>query len=305
MSISRGAFVLAAAILILNGCGGGGCDDCNPAGYTIGASVNGLVGSRLALSNNGVTVAIAHGATGQVLALFPGLANGASYEVTVAIQPTNPSQTCVVTNGQGTIAGSNVEISLTCTTTPPRFLLAQNKLGAPQLCITTAAIDSDSGALTAVAAPPLCDDKAIVPLGSMAAEPQGKFLYAAIPNGQIGFLEGFTIDQATGAVSFSQSKDEFEVNSVAIDPSGKFLFLASGSGGVGTFTIDSASGTLTSSGGLNLSDAHPFGGVSVDPLDRFVYVSYFPESSNPNAVIPLTLDSTSGGAIARRRAGRG
>ena len=82
----------------------------------------------------------------------------------------------------------------------------------------------------------------------MAAEPQGKFLYMAIPNGQIGFLEGFTIDQATGAVSFSQSKDEFEVNSVAIDPSGKFLFLASEGGGVGTFMIDSTSGTLTSSG---------------------------------------------------------
>jgi 6-phosphogluconolactonase (cycloisomerase 2 family) len=297
MKISRGTFVAAAAILILNGCGGGGCDDCNPAAYTIGASVNGLVGSRLALRNNGVTVAMAPGTTGQVPALFSGLANGASYEVTVATQPTNPSQTCVVTNGRGTIAGSNVEISLACTTTPPRFLLAQNKLGAPQLCITTAAIDSDSGVLTAVAAPPLCGGFP-VPLGSMAAEPQGKFLYMAVPNGQIGFLAGFTIDQASGAVSLSQTDDVIEVRSVATDPSGKFLFLADDgpgglSGGVGTFMINSASGTLTSSGGLALNDGHPFG-VSVDPLDRFVYVSYFQGFSNPDFVIPLTLDSTSG-----------
>jgi 6-phosphogluconolactonase (cycloisomerase 2 family) len=110
----------------------------------------------------------------------------------------------------------------------------------------------------------------------MAAEPQGQFLYMAIPNGQIGFLEGFTIDQATGAVSLSQSEDEFEVRSVAIDPSGKFLFLASDGGGV------------------DLNDGHPFGGVSVDPLDRFVYASYFQGSSSPAFVIPLTLDSTSG-----------
>src|SRR5579862_4135737 len=112
MNIARGAFVLAAAILILNGCGGGSCDHCSPASYTIGAGINGLVGSRLALSNNGVTVTIAPGATGQVAALFSGLANGASYGVTVATQPTSPSQSCVVTNGQGTIAGSNVEISV-------------------------------------------------------------------------------------------------------------------------------------------------------------------------------------------------
>jgi 6-phosphogluconolactonase len=300
MKILRCAFVLAAAILILNGCDGGGCDDCSPAGVglTIDANINGLVGSRLALSNNGVTVTIAPGTTGKVAALFSGLANGASYKVTVATQPTNPSQSCVVTNGQGTIAGSNVEISVACTTTPARFLLAQNTIGAPKLCITTAAIDSDSGVLTAVAASPLCDDKTIAPLGSMAAEPQGKFLYMAIPNGQIGFLDGFTIDQASGAVSFSQRENAIEVRSVAIDPSGKFLFLAADgpgglSGGVGTFMIDSASGALTSSASLDLNDGHPFG-VSVDPLDKFVYVSYFQQSSNQSFVIPLTLDSTSG-----------
>jgi 6-phosphogluconolactonase (cycloisomerase 2 family) len=171
-------------------------------------------------------------------------------------------------------------------------------LGDPQLCLTAAAIDSDSGVLTAVAAPPLCNDKILAPLGSMAAEPQGKFLYMALPNGQIGFLEGFAINQASGAVSLSQSEGEIEVRSVAIDPSGKFLFLAAdgaggGSGGVGTFMIDSASGALTSNGGLNLNDGHPIG-VSVDPLDRFVYVSYFQGLSDPNFVIPLKLDSNSG-----------
>jgi hypothetical protein len=151
---------------------------CNPLSYSIGASVNGLAGSRFTLSNNGLTtIAIAPGTSGKVAALFSGLVNGASYEVTVATQPTNPSQSCVVTNGKGTIAASNVEISVSCTSTPARFLLAQNKLGASQLCLTVAAIDSDSGVLTTVAAPPLCgplrtDEGGILgaPLGPMVAD---------------------------------------------------------------------------------------------------------------------------------------
>jgi len=309
MIISARAIVLAASIWVLNGCGGGDCANCNPLSYSIGASVNGLAGSRLALSNNGLTVAIAPGTTGKVAALFSGLANGASYEVTVATQPTNPSQSCVVTNGKGTIATSNVEISVSCISTPARFLLAQNKSGAAQLCVTVAAIDSDSGVLTTVAAPPLCgpvrtDQGGILgaPLGPMAADPQGKFLSMAIPGGQIGYVVRFAIDQASGAVSLIQWVTGAEVGPVAPDPSGKFLFstssgLGGGSGGVGTYKIDPASGALTSSGGLNINDGQPYG-VSVDPLGRFVYVVYSQLASNQNLVIPLPFDPLSG-ALAR------
>ena len=45
------------------------------------------------------------------------LFNGADYAVTVQTQPTNPSQTCTVSNGSGTLAGANVtNVSVTCTT---------------------------------------------------------------------------------------------------------------------------------------------------------------------------------------------
>ena len=81
----------------------------------IGGTVTGLAGSGLVLQNNGAdTLAItANGAF-----TFPtALANGSSYAVTVATQPGNPSQTCTVSNGGGTVAGANVtNVAITCTT---------------------------------------------------------------------------------------------------------------------------------------------------------------------------------------------
>ncbi len=66
---------------------------------------------------------------------------------------------------------------------------------------------------------------------------------------------------------------------------------------MGTYTIDPASGELTSSGGLDINDGRPYG-VSVDPLGRFVYVAYSQLVSNQSLVIPLPYDPKSG-ALAR------
>ena len=45
------------------------------------------------------------------------VSNGAAYAVAVKTQPTNPAQTCLVTNGSGTIGRSNVtNVAVNCTT---------------------------------------------------------------------------------------------------------------------------------------------------------------------------------------------
>jgi hypothetical protein len=45
------------------------------------------------------------------------LASGAAYSVTVLSQPANPAQTCVVTNGSGTMSGATVtNVAITCVT---------------------------------------------------------------------------------------------------------------------------------------------------------------------------------------------
>ncbi|NCT67308.1 MAG: hypothetical protein GXC76_06635 [Rhodanobacteraceae bacterium] len=85
---------------------------------TVGGTVSGLAGSGLKLRlNGGNDLAIA--ANGAFT--FPGgLATGTAYMVTVATQPSSPTQTCTVANASGTIGGSDVtNVLVTCAGDPP------------------------------------------------------------------------------------------------------------------------------------------------------------------------------------------
>ena len=86
-----------------------------PDTYTIAGDVSGLSGSGLVLQLNGAgdTRVVRNGSF-----LFPeGLATGASYAVAVATQPSNPAQTCTVSNGTGVIGAENVvDVAVVCST---------------------------------------------------------------------------------------------------------------------------------------------------------------------------------------------
>lgn len=86
-----------------------------PPTHTVGGTLGGLAGSGLVLSLNGSEnlPLVADGA----FAFSTELADGVSYAVTVASQPTSPAQTCTVTGGSGSIAGADVtDVAVTCTT---------------------------------------------------------------------------------------------------------------------------------------------------------------------------------------------
>lgn len=83
--------------------------------FTVGGNVTGLGGGTVILKNNlGDTVNVSANAA----FAFPiPLADAAAYSVTIATQPTNPTQTCAVTNGTGNIAGANVtNVAVNCVT---------------------------------------------------------------------------------------------------------------------------------------------------------------------------------------------
>jgi large repetitive protein len=86
------------------------------AGFTIGVTVSGLVGSGLVLRNNGGDdLAISNNGP---TTFSTALADGAAYDVTVATQPPSPTQTCSVANGTGRVAGANVtNVTVSCVTT--------------------------------------------------------------------------------------------------------------------------------------------------------------------------------------------
>jgi hypothetical protein len=85
------------------------------ATYTIGGTVSGLVGSGLVLRNNGGDDLVVSGSG--TFTFSTTLATGAAYSVSVLTQPGNPAQTCVVSNGSGTVASSNIgDVQVSCTT---------------------------------------------------------------------------------------------------------------------------------------------------------------------------------------------
>jgi hypothetical protein len=87
-----------------------------PGPYTIGGTVNGLAGSGLELSLNGTSL-LAVNASGS-FAFAQSIDAGQMYTVTVAAQPTGPTQTCTVSAGTGTgTATANVmSVVVTCVT---------------------------------------------------------------------------------------------------------------------------------------------------------------------------------------------
>ncbi|TGL56419.1 hypothetical protein EHQ58_17505 [Leptospira ognonensis] len=89
---------------------------CSTNSYTISGSITGLAGSGLVLRNNsGDDLSISNGATSFLFSTS--VADGQTYSVTVATQPTSLSQSCSVTSGSGTVSGSNITgISINCTT---------------------------------------------------------------------------------------------------------------------------------------------------------------------------------------------
>ena len=105
-----------------------------------------------------------------------GAANfSSSYSLAIATQPTNPSQTCVVTNGTGTTSGtSNVtDIVVTCTTNPPRFLYVANR-GSNNISAYT--VEPTGGTLVAIAGSPFATGNLPV---AVAVDPTGTYAYVA------------------------------------------------------------------------------------------------------------------------------
>ena len=89
--------------------------NCTTNKYTVGGTVSGLAGSGLVLQDNGADSLTITG-NGTFSFATP-IAGNATYDVTILTQPTSPSQTCVVTNGSGTVGAANVTtVTVTCTT---------------------------------------------------------------------------------------------------------------------------------------------------------------------------------------------
>lgn len=90
--------------------------NCSTSNFTVGGTIEHLVGSGLVLQNNlGDDLRID---SGNSFAFPTGVPSGATYNVTIAAQPTGPAQSCSVANGSGAVGGAPVtSVQINCVTT--------------------------------------------------------------------------------------------------------------------------------------------------------------------------------------------
>jgi 6-phosphogluconolactonase len=238
------------AIAVLTGChpGGnffsGGCLVCeSPNQVNLEGSLTGLVGSGLAFQDNAASGSTFSGpASNGTDVAFAFASFNTAYNLTVQTQPTNPAQTCVVTNAMGTAGTSDVtNIVVTCTTNPPRFAFVANR-GSDN--ISAYSVDATTGALAAIPGSPFSAGNMPV---AIAVDPTGSYVY--VVNKTDSTVSAFLIDRSSGAltpVTGSPFASGSGPTSVAIDPTSSFVYVTNGAANtLSEYAITAGSGALT------------------------------------------------------------
>jgi len=146
---------------------------------------------------------------------------------------------------------------------------------------------------------------------SIAVDPTGKFAYVAnggCPDTFAGNVSMFGINGTTGALTSigSPVAADFGSHSVTVDTSGKFVYVANDGafevtgGSVSMYTINAATGALTSIGTIAAPCAPPPSpgscasfSVTVDPSGKFAYVAN-EGGFAPTSVSMYTINATTG-----------
>jgi 6-phosphogluconolactonase (cycloisomerase 2 family) len=296
--------------------------NCTTNTYSVVAYVSGLTGTGLTLTYNGGTP-VAINRNGPTV-MASSLAIGTLYAVAIAGQPANPAQTCVLSNGSGTIATANVtSISVYCPNPVGRFAYvvgagttSPSSSGGTPGTLSPYSIDSTTGALTLVSGSTVATGPRVswfqpVPNSHFAwalniadrtsydtaYESSGIYVYTVDPTtGLLSPASGNPFQQLDGSGNSPNCGSGLggagETQYVALYPSGTFGF-ASNNGEIGAsnaslwhFTVDPTTGAPQP------LTANPVAcGPSqfiFDASGRFAYVG-------TNGIASYSVDPTTGG----------
>jgi hypothetical protein len=110
-------------------------------GFTIGGTVTGLSGTGLVLQDNGGdNLSVAKSGP----FVFPTSVTGA-YAVTIKTQPTNPTQSCVITSGSGTATANVTSVAIACTTAAANATIGVTVTGLPSTPGSTPLVLQNNG----------------------------------------------------------------------------------------------------------------------------------------------------------------
>ncbi|HUR36413.1 MAG TPA: beta-propeller fold lactonase family protein, partial [Terriglobales bacterium] len=161
-----------------------------------------------------------------------------------------------------------------------KFLYSANDGGS----VSGFTIDNTTGVLTAMSGSPFA---AGISPSSLAADPAGKFLYAANTGGAT--ISAFAIDATTGVLTpITTVLTTSGSAGIAVHPTGKFLYAAVDAQGIDVFTIGT-NGALTL-----VRNVPPLAGgrpqaVAIDGSGKFLYAA-----DGVNGVEFFTINATSG-----------
>ncbi len=209
--------------------------------YTVGGTVTGLLGTGLVLEDNsGNSLGIA-GNGG--FTFSSGVANNDAYTVTVQTQPSNPAQTCSVSNGSGTIDKANVTNVIVNCTQAGRYAYVANSTGNS---ISAYAINATTGALSPLAGSPFASI-GTAPV-AVTVDPNGEFLYVADNGSNDVAVYAITPDTDANAGGLTSAGVAIPAGSgpiaLTVDPTGNYLYVANQADNtVSAYTI--ASGVAT------------------------------------------------------------
>jgi 6-phosphogluconolactonase (cycloisomerase 2 family) len=251
---------------------------CVTQSFTLSGTISGLLGAGLILQDEGNAVPV----SGNAFSLS--LASGSAYDIVAAQQPTNPGQTCTVTNGgPGVIGGANVIVGIACVTNTYTVSVIVNGLqnGATGLKVLDNGGDSlpvtGNGTFTFATALASGQPYAV----NVGTQPTGTSLaqYCIVPNG-------------TGTVTAANISVTLTCRNV-----GQALFAASiwdtrdGSlGDIVGYTINPANGNLTSAvGSPYAADNQPFA-ISLDTQNQILYAI----NNQSNDISTFSVSPTTG-----------
>lgn len=212
---------------------------CTTDVFVVSGSIYGYTGSGLVLHNG--AGGDRNPTAGDTSFAFPAQASGSAYAITVTTQPSSPTQSCVVTNGSGTITNANVSnVVVTCTTTP--FQVGGSVSG---LAGSGLKLQNNGGDTLAVSANGAFNFATSVNSGSAYAvtvltQPSNPTQSCAVTGGGSGTGSGTVGAAAVTSVSITCTTTQFTVGGTVTGLAGSGLVLQNNGGDDKTITADGA-----------------------------------------------------------------
>lgn len=257
-----------------------------PTSYRVGGTVSGLAGSGLVLRDRAQAVSLPVAGSGR-FEFNRAYSAGAAYDVSVAVQPANPTQVCSVVRGSGTVSANVADIAVDCVTPAP-----------------VAGLDAGFGSGGRVTAGPAGIARAI------GLQSDGRIV-AAIGNSVARYLSDGTPDTSFGTAGsvanvLGSSNTGAEILDLAVQPDGRIVVAGTARGSsLSTLAYDFAAARLNADGSRDtgFNGGHPLQVDWIGAPDRATRVLLQPDGKIVLAGTATTVytPSTDDSAMALER----